>query len=247
MKKQILKSALIAVAGIGLLAGSAMADELTLQEIFNNITVGPSGSDPGNTFDSSVNTLTEMISDGNDSYWNITASGGSFVTMIIEIAGFSGQNTFGVYDIADKTNIVQLFDGSSTTGSQQTLTIHDNGDVYVLGGTVYKGTFSSETFGYYIGTPNGEYFSDSTLNSNTDYMLAYQGKDIDNVKIGSLGAGTWTANEYILAFEDGTDFDHNDMVLMVESVNPVPEPATMLLFGAGIAGLAGIARRKKTN
>lgn len=38
-----------------------------------------------------------------------------------------------------------------------------------------------------------------------------------------------------------TDSNHGDKPPM----NPVPEPATMLLFGAGIAGLAGAMLRKK--
>ncbi len=251
---------LVALGAVLALSAVTLADPggppgAALQDVLDDITVGGP---------SSVNVATDFIPEGGDDQWHITATGGSVATMIIEIADFAGSNVFGIYDLADPTNRLVIFDGAAASalsnpagaGAQATLTSLADGTFKVT--TTHPGLgqvsskFSSTWFGFYLDAtvgnndPDAVFFSDTTLNADKlDHFYAYQGKG-DAIQILPFGAGDWTVNEYVLAFEDvlvNPDWDFTDMVVMVESVQ-VPVPAAVLLGMLGLSA-AGLRLRKR--
>jgi len=212
-------------------------------------TVSMAQAAPMNVFDLKTDANNPVFSDtlGEGGFYDLGASFASLndvdgtqdsagAFLLFEFAGFANVNSFGIYDVQNTSQMLQVFSGAEAGGGRQVEFDLDAGTAQTVYGTANIGS----TFGFYLQRGDDVFYSDAGMNGGVDMTRIFDVTDSQN--------GAFYGSSLIVAFEDllDGDSDFNDLIVGISDVKAVPEPGTLALLGLGLLGL-GMTRRSKVS
>lgn len=174
------------------------------------------------------------VSDNADQLWGIL-SGGFTAQAVSSFA--VGVINFGLCTVCDGSDDITFTPPITTDGAPLNMALAPNS-------AIADGIYSlfSDSMIVEPGFANqvGRVFSNPFRNSaNTDHMVTFR-------IVGQ-------PNTFVVAFEDVLstanivqDRDFNDVAIQVTSLQPVPEPGSLVLMGSGLLLGLGLARRRRS-
>lgn len=258
MKKM---AALLAGAALMLTTASAMA--LPINENRPFTPNAPAGTEKSlqtilnENFNGSINALTGQSNVG---AWQ-TTDGSPAAYAVAFMKGDAGN--LGIYSLNSGAEVVLMT--NPAVKRTKTFNIDADGDLVDGDGNLMQADFGF-SFGFFwqdTTVPGISYTEDSKNAAGTGWgvdgdirALTYLVKDQTALTgdiatyfapSGQIAEGD---DDWVMTFEDrgrnnGGDGDFNDAVFYVKDIDPVPEPGTMLLLGAGFLGLAIYGKRRK--
>lgn len=250
------KILILSMVGVFLLAGAAMALPFNTRPIASDPNQLDELQGQFDAIGSSINVYEEQST---AAIFEPTGAGNSTAAYVATGSwsfDSSGLIEFGIYEYGNTGNRLKLFSITDDSPGDSVAFKFHKGDNYVRSINLDTVSVIDETtwfgsFGFYGYAPyytDTYYFSEDDQNAgNEARFLTFEANE-DDVTIGDLGTYNDKDHWYVASELGQTSvdepFDYTEFLVQLESIDPVPEPGTVFLLGAGLIGLAYISRKK---